>query len=110
MKPKKLLISLFLTLFLSCEFESDPGVVTYTFFELEDKITISTNDNVQTIHNYNTNLKMSFDANLLKNQDLKFEPTKLNEHLILITNEHNIITWEFEGVNDGFVFVGAGYH
>jgi len=97
------LLSIFCIL-CSCEFESSTGIVTYTFLEVNDKITIIQNENVQTITN-DTNLKMSFEADLLKNESLKFESTELS-----ITTEHNIQEWNFHAINNvGFEFVGVGY-
>jgi len=108
---------IFLILSSACEFDAEESIVTYTFFELAPLgIEITTAESVQDIYP-DINLRMYFDAELLKTEEMTIEtirrysdePSELNEHLISITNEHNIIEWEFEGVNDGFTFKGVGY-
>jgi hypothetical protein len=106
---KLLLLFLILLILCSCEFDAEPGIITYTFFWPEHDISMLVNECVDNIENGFENVKMVFDAALLRTAELKFLPSELYEHLLKVTNEHNIYEWIFQAINDGFEFVGTGF-
>jgi len=119
-KNHKVLLSVVLLLYIlcSCEFDADQEISTYKFLELAPLGIEIKNGEISEVFYPFIDLSINFYSELIKSGEITIDKivsiysdieTGLNEHLLEITNEHNIYEWTIISINDGFEFVGTSF-